>query len=127
MSEVKLIGGSESDRKRLLEQQQAYLEANAKFDWETLRDKLWSGNPRHLLQPERPYLQRSRPLGEAVAVKQVFFPSALFQAFAHEQSRLELQALSFSGLQRACTLSYVGNFSGQPGAGAINPEFRFGG
>jgi ketosteroid isomerase-like protein len=45
MSEAKLLGGSESDRKRVLEQQQAYLEANAKFDWETLRDRLWSETP----------------------------------------------------------------------------------
>lgn len=40
-----MIGGSESDRKSVLAQQQAYLEANAKFDWETLRDKLWSPTP----------------------------------------------------------------------------------
>ena len=45
MSEAKLIGGSESDRKEVLAQQEAYLEANSKFDWETLRDKLWSGAP----------------------------------------------------------------------------------
>jgi hypothetical protein len=41
----KLIGGSETDRKRVLELQQAYLDANAKFDWDTLRDKIWSGDP----------------------------------------------------------------------------------
>jgi ketosteroid isomerase-like protein len=45
MSEAKLIGGSESDRKKVLAQQEAYLEANSKFDWETLRDKLWSAAP----------------------------------------------------------------------------------
>jgi ketosteroid isomerase-like protein len=45
MSETKLIGGSESDRKSVLEQQQAYLDANSKFDWEALRDKIWSDAP----------------------------------------------------------------------------------
>ena len=45
MSEMKLIGGSESDRKRVLEQQRAYLDANSKFDWEALRDKIWSDAP----------------------------------------------------------------------------------
>jgi hypothetical protein len=45
MAEVKLIGGSENDRKRVLEHQQTYLDANAKFDWDTLRDKLWSARP----------------------------------------------------------------------------------
>jgi ketosteroid isomerase-like protein len=45
MSEVQFIGGSEIDRKSVLAQQEAYLEANSKFDWETLRDKLWSGAP----------------------------------------------------------------------------------
>ena len=40
-----MIGGSESDRKRVLGLQQAYLEANAKFDWQTLREKLWSAAP----------------------------------------------------------------------------------
>ena len=45
MSEMKLIGGSESDRKSVLEQQRAYLDANAKFDWEALRDEIWSDAP----------------------------------------------------------------------------------
>lgn len=45
MSETKLIGGTESDRKSVLEQQQAYLDANSKFDWEALRDKIWSDAP----------------------------------------------------------------------------------
>ena len=40
-----LIGGNDSDRSRVLELQQAYLDANAKFDWEALRDRIWSGNP----------------------------------------------------------------------------------
>ena len=45
MSEMKLIGGSESDRKSVLEQQRAYLDANSKFDWEALRDRIWSDAP----------------------------------------------------------------------------------
>ena len=45
MSETAVIGGSESDRRRVLEQQQAYLDANAQFDWETLRARLWSTAP----------------------------------------------------------------------------------
>lgn len=45
MSETKLIGGTESDRKSVLEQQRAYLDANSKFDWEALRDKIWSDAP----------------------------------------------------------------------------------
>jgi ketosteroid isomerase-like protein len=45
MAEVKLNGGSENDRERVLERQQTYLDANAKFDWDTLRDKLWSTWP----------------------------------------------------------------------------------
>jgi SnoaL-like domain len=39
--EVIFDGGSEPDRRRVLELQQAYLEANATFDWVAL-DKIWS-------------------------------------------------------------------------------------
>jgi SnoaL-like domain len=37
-------GGSEADRRRVLELQQAYLDANASFDWEALA-KIWSADP----------------------------------------------------------------------------------
>ena len=40
-TEVIFDGGSEADRRRVLELQQAYLEANATFDWVAL-DKIWS-------------------------------------------------------------------------------------
>jgi len=40
-TEVIFDGGSETDRRRVLELQQAYLEANATFDWAAL-DKIWS-------------------------------------------------------------------------------------
>ena len=40
-TEVIFDGGSEDDRRRVLELQQAYLEANATFDWAAL-DKIWS-------------------------------------------------------------------------------------
>lgn len=39
------MGGSESDRKKVLEKHHEYLEANSKFDWETLRDRIWSPLP----------------------------------------------------------------------------------
>jgi ketosteroid isomerase-like protein len=45
MSETKVIGGTEEDRRKVLEQQRLYLDANSKFDWETLRDKIWSAAP----------------------------------------------------------------------------------
>ena len=44
MDENQLIGGSASDRRRLLERLHEYLEANARFDWEQLPD-IWSGAP----------------------------------------------------------------------------------
>ena len=43
-TEVIFDGGSEADRRRVLELQQAYLEANATFDWVAL-DKIWSHRP----------------------------------------------------------------------------------
>jgi hypothetical protein len=36
LGEAKLIGGNEIDRKRVMEQFHAYLEANSKFDWTRL-------------------------------------------------------------------------------------------
>jgi hypothetical protein len=45
MPEAKLIGGSKSDRQNVLELQQVYLDANAKLDWDTLRDQIWSAAP----------------------------------------------------------------------------------
>jgi hypothetical protein len=45
MSETKVIGGTEEDRRKVLDQQRLYLDANSKFDWEMLRDKIWSATP----------------------------------------------------------------------------------
>jgi ketosteroid isomerase-like protein len=45
MSETKVIGGTQRDREKVLEQQRLYLDANSKFDWGTLRDKIWSAAP----------------------------------------------------------------------------------
>jgi len=45
MTEPALCGGSEADRKIILDKHQKYLEANAEFDWVTLRDQLWSASP----------------------------------------------------------------------------------
>jgi len=39
--EIVFQGGTEADRQRVLELQQAYLDANATFDWVAL-DKIWS-------------------------------------------------------------------------------------
>src|SRR5437763_2081137 len=47
MDENQLIGGSASDRRRLLERLHEYLEVNARFDWEKLPD-LWSSAPEGL-------------------------------------------------------------------------------
>src|SRR6266571_4540355 len=44
MSETRLVGGSESDRTRILAQHEAYLQANADFDWVKLED-VFSGMP----------------------------------------------------------------------------------
>jgi ketosteroid isomerase-like protein len=44
MDEAKLIGGTQEDRRRLLECMDAYLDANGGFDWEKLQD-IWSGAP----------------------------------------------------------------------------------
>jgi len=41
MDETKLVGGSADDRRRLLERMDEYLDANARFDWELLRE-IWS-------------------------------------------------------------------------------------
>ncbi len=40
----KLIGGTEDDRRRVLERMHEYHDANARFDWRTLQD-VWSGSP----------------------------------------------------------------------------------
>ena len=42
--EIVFDGGSGADRKRVVELQQAYLDANATFDWVEL-SKIWSHNP----------------------------------------------------------------------------------
>jgi len=42
--EIVFDGGSEAERKRVLELQQAYLDANAAFDWPALQ-KIWSHDP----------------------------------------------------------------------------------
>src|SRR5260370_25899009 len=39
---AKLIGGSEADRRGVLERMHAYLDVNARFDWRRLQD-IWSG------------------------------------------------------------------------------------
>ena len=44
MSENAVRGGTESDRRIVLDKHQKYLEANAVFDWVTLRDQLWSAS-----------------------------------------------------------------------------------
>src|SRR5215475_14445128 len=44
MDPAKLVGGSEADRLRVLEQMHKYLDVNARFDWENLQD-IWSGAP----------------------------------------------------------------------------------
>ena len=44
MNGAQLVGGTEADRRRLLERLDAYLDANARFDWEKLQD-IWSGAP----------------------------------------------------------------------------------
>jgi ketosteroid isomerase-like protein len=44
MDPAKLVGGSEADRLRVLEQMHKYLAVNARFDWENLQD-IWSGAP----------------------------------------------------------------------------------
>ena len=43
-AEIVFDGGSETDRKRVLDLQQAYLDANATFDWPALQ-KIWSHDP----------------------------------------------------------------------------------
>ena len=42
MDKVQLVGGTESDRQKVLEKHAIYIAANGKMDWETLRDQLWS-------------------------------------------------------------------------------------
>jgi len=44
MDPAKLVGGSEADRRRVLERMHEYLDVNARFDWETLQE-IWSGAP----------------------------------------------------------------------------------
>jgi hypothetical protein len=43
-SEAKLLGGSESDRKKLLQLHEEYLVANGKFDWDAI-EPIWSARP----------------------------------------------------------------------------------
>jgi len=47
MNDTDLIGGTEADRRRLLERLHEYLDANARFDWEKLQG-IWSGAPEAL-------------------------------------------------------------------------------
>jgi ketosteroid isomerase-like protein len=44
MNDPSLVGGTEADRRRLLERLHEYLDANARFDWEALQD-IWSAAP----------------------------------------------------------------------------------
>ena len=44
MNNAHLVGGSETDRQRLLERLHEYLDANARFDWEALQG-VWSSAP----------------------------------------------------------------------------------
>jgi hypothetical protein len=44
MSEVRLRGGTESDRKKLLQLHEEYLVANGKFDWDGIKH-IWSAEP----------------------------------------------------------------------------------
>ena len=43
-SEAKLVGGSESDRKKLLQLLDEYIGANSRFDWDQLQP-MWSAQP----------------------------------------------------------------------------------
>ena len=45
MTSAGLVGGSDADQERLLALHAAYLEANARFDWEAL-EGIWSGSDR---------------------------------------------------------------------------------
>src|SRR5438045_6382037 len=38
MDPAKLVGGSEADRRRILERMHQYLDVNARFDWRNLQD-----------------------------------------------------------------------------------------
>jgi len=44
MNDAHLVGGTEADRRRLLQRLDEYLDANGRFDWEKLQD-IWSGAP----------------------------------------------------------------------------------
>jgi hypothetical protein len=44
MNDAKLLGGSESDRKKLLHLLDRYIEVNGKFDWDGLKS-IWSALP----------------------------------------------------------------------------------
>ena len=44
MTAIRLAGGTEADRDAVLAQHEAYLQANASFDWDRLRD-VWSRSP----------------------------------------------------------------------------------
>jgi ketosteroid isomerase-like protein len=45
MTEIRLAGGTEADKAAVLATHELYLTANAVFDWDTLRDKIWSHDP----------------------------------------------------------------------------------
>jgi hypothetical protein len=45
MTTPRLAGGTEADREAVLAKHELYLQANASFDWDTLRDRIWSRSP----------------------------------------------------------------------------------
>jgi hypothetical protein len=45
MTAIRLAGGTEADRDAVLGKHEAYLQANAVFDWDRLRDEVWSRSP----------------------------------------------------------------------------------
>src|SRR5262245_22901219 len=44
MEDARLVGGTEADRKQILELHERYIEANARFDWQML-EPIWSEAP----------------------------------------------------------------------------------
>ena len=45
MTEIRLAGGTDADREAVLGKHEAYLQANAVFDWERLQNEIWSRSP----------------------------------------------------------------------------------
>jgi len=45
MTAIRLAGGTEADREAVLAKQEAYLQANATFDWDWLTREIWSRAP----------------------------------------------------------------------------------